>query len=95
MADMRMLAAIRRFLDLGEVTALYQQIFTAYTNRISEVTVIVGKSTEGESAQAQVVVEREDYLNWMDALEEIIVELEGVSAGGNVHVSNLNRYTET
>lgn len=95
MADMRIMAAIRRFLNPSEVEALYLQIFQAYTSRISEVTVIVGKSTEGESAQAQVVVDREDYKDWMDGLEEIMQENAGTSASGNVHTSFLNRYTET
>lgn len=95
MADMRILAAIRRFMTPAQIEALYLQIFTAYTSRIAEVTVIVGKSTEGESAQAQVVVDREDYKDWIEALEELMQENEGTNANGPVHTSFLNRYTET
>ena len=95
MADSRIIAAMRRFLDEEAAEAAYQTIFNAYTQRLADVTVITGKSTEGESAQAQVVVNREDYLEWMEALEEILAEAEGSATAGPVHVSQLNRFTET
>jgi len=99
MADMRILAAIRRFLSREAVQTAYSTIFTAYASRVADVTIITGKSTEGESAQAQIVVTREDMMDWMDALETILGEHETDSGenppGGPVHVAHCNRYMET
>ena len=98
MADERLLAPIRRFWSQAEVEAAYQAIFTAYNARLEKVTVIVQKSTEADSAGAQVVVNGEDYLRWMDALETRLLELENEAAGvtselpGTSHVNFGNRY---
>lgn len=80
MADERLLAPIRRFWTTEEVTSAYQRIFAAYTSRLDSVTVIVGKSSESESAQAQVVIVGDDYLRWMDALEYRLAEIEAAAA---------------
>lgn len=95
MADTRMINAMKRFSSIEQVEENYQAIFNAYSQRLSDVTVITGKSTEGESAQAQVVVNREDFLEWMEACEEILKEDEGTATEGPVHVSHLNRFTTT
>lgn len=95
MADIRHLAAMRRFMTPEEIKAAYQAIFQAWMQRLDEVTIITGKSTEGESAQAQVVVDAEHYAEAMDALEVILNEIEGKTNGGNVHISNIYRYTQT
>jgi hypothetical protein len=81
MVDERLLAPIRRFWTEEEITAAYQKIFAAYGARLDSVTVIVGKSSESESAQAQVVIAGTDYLQWMDALESRLIELENTAAG--------------
>ena len=81
MPDERLLAPIRRFLSQPEVQTAYQAIFAAYNSRIENVTVIIGKGTEGDSASAQVVVNGEDYLRWMDALEARLAELESTADG--------------
>jgi hypothetical protein len=76
MADDRLLAAIRRFWSETEVRGAYAAIFAAYHGRLESVTVIIGKATEGDSATGQVVVRDEDYLRWMDALEDRLREFE-------------------
>lgn len=100
MADERLLAPIRRFWNKAEVEAAYQKIFTAYSSRLDSVTVIVGKSSESESAQGQVVVNSSDYLQWMEALETRMQEFEAEAAGvGAVappeHVNFGARFTRT
>ncbi len=100
MADERLLAPIRRFWTKTQVEEAYQKIFEAYSGRLESVTVIVGKSSESESAQAQVVVSSEDYLRWMDALEARLEELEAEEAGHGPlveteHVNFGARFTRT
>jgi hypothetical protein len=100
MADGRILAAMTRFMTVAEMTTAYGVIFAAYSQRLEDVTVITGKSSEGESAQAQVVVTREDYLEWMDCLETLLAASEAEQAGkpvpgGPVHVSHYNRWVES
>jgi len=95
MADQIILAAMKRFMTAEQAEAAYQTIFTAYSQRLADVTVMTGKSTEGESAQAQVVVNKEDYKEWMECLEEILQEEDGTVTSGPVHTSFLNRFTET
>lgn len=100
MADARLLAAIRRFWNEEQITAAYQRIFEAYSSRLDAVTVIVGKSSESESAQAQVVIQREDYLQWMEALEERLAELQdaadSIPPGSATEHTNFGaRYTRT
>ena len=92
---------MRRFWSTGDVTAAYQAIFAAYHSRQTEVTVIIGKGTEGDSASAQVVVQGEDYLRWMDALETRLTEIEDAAAGITGRLENTdhtnfgNRYAST
>jgi len=81
MADERLLAPIRRFWTTEQVETAYQAIFAAYNARLENVTVIIGKGTEGDSASAQVVVNGEDYLSWMDALETRLAEIENADEG--------------
>lgn len=99
MADERILAAMTRFMTKEAAEAAYETIFQAYAARLAEVTVITGKSSEGESAQAQVVVNSEDYKEWMDCLETLLqrkaAELAGTSVGGPVHANFNQRYIET
>lgn len=99
MADERILAAMTRFMTRETALAAYDAIFQAYAARLSEVTVITGKSSEGESAQAQVVVNAEDYKEWMDCLETLLQRLDaeaaGTSTGGPVHANFNQRWIET
>lgn len=83
-ADERLLAAVRRFWTKEEVETAYEAIFNAYSQALVDVTVIVQKSSESESAQGQVVVSREDYRQWMDVLEARLQELEAETGGGGV-----------
>lgn len=100
MADERLLAPIRRFWTKEQAEDAYQKIFEAYSARLDSVTVIVGKNSESESAQAQVVIGKEDYLQWMDALETRLQELDAEDAGEGPlceteHVNFRARYTRT
>jgi hypothetical protein len=99
MPDERILAPIRRFWSDAQVEAHYQTIFAAYHSRLAEVTVIIGKGTEGDSAQAQVIISAADYEKWMEALEARMQEIENADAGITAelthtgHVNFGNRYT--
>jgi transketolase N-terminal domain/subunit len=81
MADERILAPIRRFWSDSTVATNYQAIFAAYHSRLEEVTVIIQKGTEGDSASAQVVIQSADYEKWMQALEARMVEIENTTDG--------------
>lgn len=99
MPDERILAPIRRFWTDEQVEAHYQTIFAAYHSRLAEVTVIIGKGTEGDSASAQVVIGASDYEKWLEALEARMVEIENTAAGITTeltptgHVNFGNRFT--
>lgn len=101
MADDRLLDPIRRFWSAETVETAYEAIFTAYHSRLEKVTVIIGKGTEGDTANAQVVINSEDYLRWMDALEtrmkQIENEADGVTATieGTDHTNFGNRILTT
>lgn len=69
--------AIREFWDESQIRAAYQSIFEAYHARLTDVTVIVGKSTEGDSASGQVVIQRQDYREWMATLASALQALGG------------------
>jgi len=88
MPDERLLAPIRRFWSAEQVDTAYQAIFAAYNSRLENVTVIIGKGTEGDSASAQVVVNGEDYLSWMDALEARLNEISAEEAGVTAELQN-------
>lgn len=99
MPDERILAPIRRFWTDLEVRTAYQAIFQAYHGRIAEVTVIIGKSAEGDSASAQVVISSADYEKWLEACEARMTELENACSGITAeltqtgHVNFGNRFT--
>jgi hypothetical protein len=101
MADERLLAPIRRFWTRNEVEIAYSAIFSAYHGRLENVTVIISKSSEGDSATGQLVIANEDYLRWMDALETRMQEIEAADEGvtatleGTGHVNFGNRYATT
>ena len=99
MADSRILAAITRFMTIEQIEAAYATIFAAYTQRLADVTVITGKTTDGDSAQAQIVVTKEDFLEWMDCLEQLLAtdELDGevTAATAPVHTNHSTRILET
>lgn len=100
MIDARLMAAVRRFWSRSEVDAAYQAIFTAFHDRLSKKVVITSKSNEGESSSAQLVVERDDYLAWMDALELRLQELDAAASGELLpgeteHVDFSQRYIRT
>lgn len=101
MADERLLAPIRRFWSHAQVASAYEAIFTAYHSRVETVTIIISKSSESDSATGQIVINNEDYLRWMDALETRLQELEAAEDGvtatldGTGHVNFGNRYATT
>lgn len=101
MLDERLMAPIRRWWSRSEVETAYQRIFTAYADRLSKKVVIVSKSNEGESSTGQLVIERADYLDWMEALEARLTELDCEADGtgplleGTEHVDFSRRYVRT
>jgi putative heme degradation protein len=80
MIDDTLRAAITRFWTTQKVTDTYAAILEAYSARLSQVTVIIGKATEGDSASGQIVISREDYREWMDTLEARLGEIENGGA---------------
>jgi hypothetical protein len=101
MIDDILLKAIRRYWDEETVDSTYDRILTAYLNRAEKITVIIGKATDGDSANAQVVVAKEDYREWMAVLEARLAELAAEAAGTGTthpdveHVVHSNRYVST
>lgn len=101
MADERILAPIRRFWNEAQLDTAYEAIFAAYHGRIAEVTVIVGKSTEGDSATGQIVIQSGDYEKWLDSCEARKLEYEAAAAGAvavSTHTSHADfgqRYLST
>ena len=101
MPDERLLAPIRRFWTTLEVEVAYEEIFKAFYSRLEKVTVIISKSTEGDSASGEVVISEGDYLRWMDALEARLGEVANAEAGtiaapqGSDHVNFSKRYLST
>jgi hypothetical protein len=101
MIDDVLLTAIRRFWTTAEVSTRYETILAAYLNRVEKVTIIVGKTTGDDSANAQVVIAREDYREWLATLEARLSETEAEVAGtgtthsGTEHVVHNNRYVST
>ncbi len=101
MVDDRRLAAIRRYWTREQVDAAYQKILEVDWTTTERKVIIVGKSNEGESSTAQVVVTREDFAQWMDVFEARLNELDAEAAGtpaahGNVeHVKFNYRYAES
>jgi len=93
MIDGTLLTAIERFWTTEKVQTTYETILNAYLARLNSVTVIIGKSTEGDSASGQVVISREDYREWMDTLE---ARLAAIESGGTTFphetVSFANRF---
>jgi GTP-binding protein EngB required for normal cell division len=81
MVDERRLAAIRRYWTREQVDDAYQKILAIDWTTTEKKVIIVGKSNEGESSNAQVVVTREDFAQWMDIFEARLVELDAEAAG--------------
>lgn len=95
MIDSVILAAIRRFWTQNECETVYQRLLTAYLARTEKITVIVGKASEGDSASGQVVVQKEDYREWMDTLETRLSEYaagDTTTHTGTEHVDFSNRF---
>ena len=101
MLDDVLLKAIRRFWDAQKVETTYASILDAYLNRIEKITVIVGKATEGDSASGQVVIQQQDYREWMETLEARLEELNAAATGTGTthpnveHVIHSNRFVST
>ena len=101
MIDTVLLTAIRRFWTHAEVSERYEAIFKAYSGRLDKVTIIIGKTTGDDSANAQVIIQKEDYQEWMATLESRLAELENAAAGtsapfaGTEHVVHSSRYVST
>lgn len=91
------LMAIRRFWDAETCEAVYQRLLTAYLGRVESVTIVVSKSTDGDSASGQVVVAAEDYRRWLATLESRLQEYAAEASGvtdkhPGEHVDFSNRY---
>lgn len=101
MLDERLMAPIRRWWSRDQVEAAYQAIFAAYSDRLTKKVVITSKSNEGESSTGQLVVVAADYLDWMEALEARLTEMDAEIAGtgplleGTEHVDFSRRYART
>lgn len=101
MIDDILLTAIRRFWPSEKVVTTYETILSAYLNRVEKVVIIIGKTTGDDSANAQVVIAREDYREWLATLEARTAELEAAATGtgtthpGVEHVIHSNRYVST
>lgn len=101
MLDDVLLRAIRRFWSESDCETAYQRIFSAYSSRLDDVVVITSKSTDGDSAGGQITITRDDYRDWMDALETRLAEYAAESAGsgttfsGTEHVEFCHRTTST
>lgn len=83
--------AIREFWSEAQIRAAYETIFQAYHARLTDVTVIVGKSTEGDSASGQVVIARDDYREWMATLNSALQDIAGTAAFSRETVDFSNR----
>jgi PHD/YefM family antitoxin component YafN of YafNO toxin-antitoxin module len=101
MIDDILLTAITRFWSTETVTAAYERILAAYSNRVDKVVIITGKTTDSDSASAQVVIQREDYREWMATLEGRLKQIENAESGadtiftGTEHVTHHKRYVTT
>lgn len=101
MLDDVLLRAIRRFWSETEVSAAYERIFAAYSARVDSVVVITNKSTDGDTAAGQIVVHKDDYRDWMAALEQRLEEFSAQASGagttftGTEHVEFCHRTTST
>ena len=101
MTDDILLTAIRRFWTASQVTETYEKILAAYLSRVEKVTIIVGKTTGDDSANAQVVIARDDYREWLATLETRLAEIENAANGtGNTHpgvehVTHAHRFVST
>ena len=93
MVDERRLAAIRRFWTAEQVEAAYREILAIDWKQTERKVIIVGKSNEGESSNAQVVVTREDFGQWMDIFEARMKELEAEAAGTPAAHENVEHVT--
>lgn len=101
MTDEILLAAIKRFWTAEQVASAYETILGAYLNRVEKVVVITGKTTDSDSANAQVVVNAADYKEWLATLEARMKEMEAEEAGsgttftGTEHATFNNRFVST
>lgn len=101
MASEVLLEAIRiEYTTLEAVLAAHAEIFRAWRARLDRVQVITSKANDGSSAGGQVVVERQDYEMWLEALQGRKRELEAVTSGlgqllpGVEHVNFSGRYID-
>ncbi len=101
MADPVLVSALVELKTKEEIQAIRSTVLEGYLGRIENVTVIIGKSSESDSATGQVVVSREDYREWLAATEEAIARLDATAAGEGVllegasHVDFSKRFVTT
>jgi hypothetical protein len=101
MIDDILLTAITRYWSTETVGTAYQRILSAYAARVDKVVIITGKTTDSDSASAQVVINRDDYREWMATLEARLAQIEAEEDGtgqtftGTEHVTHSNRYVTT
>lgn len=101
MADPVLVSALVELKTKAEIQAIRTTVLEGYLHRIENVTVIIGKSSESDSATGQVVVSRDDYREWLAATEEAIAQKDATEAGEGVllqgasHVDFSKRFITT
>lgn len=101
MADPVLVSALVELKTKDEIQSIRSTVLEAYLGRIENVTVIIGKSSESDSATGQVVVSRDDYREWLAATEEAISRKDAAEAGEGVllegasHVNFSKRFVTT
>lgn len=80
MADEAILAPIRRFWSKERVTAAYSELWEACQSQALDQTIIIGKSSGEDSANAQLVVTPQMRDRYLEAFETRLKEYEAAEA---------------
>lgn len=81
MADERLLAGVRRFWTAQQVEDAYKCVLGAYSNGITKEVIITGTDFDGQNANGQIVLNREDMAAWLDVLESRTLEIGDAAEG--------------
>jgi hypothetical protein len=93
MADETILAPIRRFWNQARVTAAYQELWEACQSQALDQTIIIGKSSGEDSANAQLVITPQMRDRYLEAFETRLKEYEAEAAEVEP-VMEHNRHTD-
>ncbi len=80
MADEAILAPIRRFWNRARVEAAYSELWEACNSQALDQTIIIGKSSGEDSANAQLVVTPQMRDRYLEAFETRLKEYEAEDA---------------